>query len=278
MGEYVRPAGLDEALDLLARRPFAVLAGGTDIYPAHVGRPVRDDLLDITGIPALRGIAPRDDHWRIGATTTWSDLLAAGLPPLFDGLKAAAREIGGRQVQNAGTIAGNVCNASPAADGVPVLLALGAEVELAAVGRVSRLPLAAFIAGNRRIVRDPGELVTALLVPRPVHEGRSAFAKLGARRHLVISIVSVAAMIENDGGRAAGVRIAVGACSPVPTRLADLEAALMNMPLDGRLGGRVRMSHLAALTPIDDVRADAAYRMEATLALLARTLNRLGAQ
>ncbi len=166
MGDYLRPRGLEEALQALTR-PFTVLAGGTDFYPARVGRSVTEDVLDIAGIAALRGISETADGWRLGATTTWSELVEASLPPLFDGLKQAAREVGGRQIQNAGTIAGNICNASPAADGVPALLTLDAEVELASRAGTRRLPLAAFITGVRRTALQPGELVVALHVPRP---------------------------------------------------------------------------------------------------------------
>ena len=134
MGVYLRPRRLEEALSALARPPATVLAGGTDFYPARVGRAIDEDVLDIGGIDVLRGITAGPAGWRLGATTTWSELLEADLPPLFDGLKQAAREVGGRQIQNAGTLAGNLCNASPAADGVPGLLALDAEVELAAAG------------------------------------------------------------------------------------------------------------------------------------------------
>ncbi|HZX82545.1 MAG TPA: FAD binding domain-containing protein, partial [Reyranella sp.] len=132
MGVYLRPRRLEEALSALARpsaRPHTVLAGGTDFYPARVGRAIDEDVLDIGGIDVLRGITAGPTGWRLGATTTWSELLEADLPSLFDGLKQAAREVGGRQIQNAGTLAGNICNASPAADGVPGLLALDAEVE-----------------------------------------------------------------------------------------------------------------------------------------------------
>ena len=134
MGVYLRPRRLEEALSALARpsaQPHTVLAGGTDFYPARVGRAIDEDVLDIGGIDVLRGITAGPAGWRLGATTTWSELLEADLPPLFDGLKQAAREVGGRQIQNAGTLAGNICNASPAADGVPGLLALDAEVEIA---------------------------------------------------------------------------------------------------------------------------------------------------
>ena len=105
-----------------------MLAGGTDLYPAHVGRRVAAPLLDITGIAELRGMHRDDRGWTIGATTTWSDVAGAELPPLFDALEGRPpREVGGVQIQNAGTVAGNLCNASPAADGTPVLLALGAS-------------------------------------------------------------------------------------------------------------------------------------------------------
>src|SRR5262252_2699768 len=199
MGDYLRPTRLDEALQALAR-PRTVLAGGTDFYPARVGRAIDDDVLDITAIAALRGISSNAQGWRLGATTTWSELLDTSLPPLFDGLKQAAREVGGRQIQNAGTLAGNLCNASPAADGVPPLLALDAEVELAGPAGSRRLPLGAFITGNRRTALAPGELMVAIHVPKPAHDARSAFYKLGARRYLVISIAMAAATLEIDTG------------------------------------------------------------------------------
>ena len=237
---------LKRRLSALAR-PHTVLAGGTDFYPARVGRAIDEDVLDIGGIAVLRGIAP-SQGWRLGATTTWSELLEADLPPLFDGLKQAAREVGGRQIQNAGTLAGNLCNASPAADGVPCLLALDAEVEIAGpVGR-RRLPLRQFITGVRRTALAPGELVVAIHVPRPGHDARSAFLKLGARRYLVISIAMAAATLEIADGRVAAARIAVGACSPVAERLPALEAALAGAPLDG-LADRVEVAHLAPLSP-----------------------------
>ena len=114
MGVYLRPENLDQALDALSGGGLAIVAGGTDFYPARVGRPLDDDVLDISAIAGLRAIEERDDDWRIGALATWSEVIAADLPPCFDGLKLAAREVGGVQIQNAGTVAGNLCNASPA--------------------------------------------------------------------------------------------------------------------------------------------------------------------
>ncbi|MFN4018092.1 MAG: FAD binding domain-containing protein [Reyranella sp.] len=276
MGDYLRPRGLEEALQALSR-PLTVLAGGTDFYPARVGRAVTEDVLDITGIAALRGISETSAGWRLGATTSWSELVEADLPPMFDGLKQAAREVGGRQIQNSGTIAGNVCNASPAADGVPALLALDSEVELASGDGRRRVPISAFITGVRKTELRPGELVVALHVPRPKHDSRSAFLKLGARRYLVISIAMASVVIEVENRRVAVARVAVGACSPVAQRLPALEEALIGAPVDARLGERVAASQLSPLSPIDDVRGSARYRSDAALVLLRRLLSKVAA-
>jgi CO/xanthine dehydrogenase FAD-binding subunit len=240
----------------------------------RVGRAIDEDVLDISGIADLRGISEGPQGWQLGAATTWSELIETPLPPLFDGLKQAAREVGGRQIQNAGTVAGNLCNASPAADGVPPLLALDAEVELAGRSGRRRLPLSGFITGNRRTVLGTDELLVAIHVPRPSHPARSAFLKLGARRYLVISIVMVGATLEIADGRVANARIAVGACSAVAQRLPLLEAALVGAP-PVALPARVAAEHLAPLSPIDDVRGSAAYRRDAVATLLRRLLRSL---
>jgi CO/xanthine dehydrogenase FAD-binding subunit len=274
MGAYLRPRRLEEALAALSRL-HAVLAGGTDFYPARVGQSVVDDVLDLSGIDSLRGIARTESGWRLGATTTWSEVIDADLPPLFDGLKQAAREVGGRQIQNAGTIAGNLCNASPAADSVPCLLALDAEVEIAGARGDRRLPLSHFITGPRRTVLNADELVTAIHVPLPQHDARSCFLKLGARRYLVISIAMAAAILECADGRVTAARIAIGACSPVAQRLPLLEAALHGAVCDSSLADRLDVSHLAPLSPIDDVRGSAIYRNDAAMTLLRRLLRSL---
>lgn len=271
---YAVPSTVEEALDALASGEARILAGGTDVYPALGDRPLDVDTVDISAIAALRGIARTDDGWRIGALATWTDLLRAALPPAFDGLKAAARELGSVQIQNVATVAGNLCNASPAADGVPPLLVLDAEVEIASAAYTRIVPLAEFITGARRTDLRPGEMVTAVVVRQPPDGACSAFRKLGARRYLVISIAMVAVLVATDGdGRVAAARIAVGSCSPVARRLPALEAALPGMPLDaGLLAAAVKPEHLAPLAPIDDVRATAGYRLEAVAELVGRTL------
>ena len=278
MSIYLRPAGLDDALAALANAKLTVLAGGTDFYPARVGKPIDDDILDISAIASLRGIRDEGNHWRIGATTTWSDIIAAELPPLFDGLNLAAREIGGVQIQNAGTLAGNLCNASPAADGVPPLLALDARVEIADTGGSTSVALADFILGNRKTLLRPEQLLSAILIPKPVHPARSHFVKLGARKYLVVSIVIVAATLEVEAGRVRTARVVVGAASAVAQRLPLLEAALIGERCDASLDQHVKAEHLAPLAPIDDVRASRDYRLDAGLTLLRRVLSQLGAR
>ena len=107
MASYLRPTSLQDALEALGDSPRVIVAGGTDYYPARVGKPLDDDVLDVTAIDGLRAIEETDDSFRIGALTTWTDVIRADLPPAFDMLKEAAREVGSVQIQTAGTLAGN---------------------------------------------------------------------------------------------------------------------------------------------------------------------------
>lgn len=272
---YARPRTVEEAVAALAAPRALILCGGTDVFPAHVARPLDRPIVDISGIAALRGLAAEGDFIRLGAATTWTDVIAAPLPPAFMALKQAAREVGSIQIQNRGTIGGNLCNASPAADGVPPLLILDAEVEITGGGGRRHLPLSSFITGYRRTALAPGEFASAIRVPTPAAESRSAFVKLGARRYLVISIVMVAALIARDGeGRIARARIAVGAASDVARRLTRLEDDLIGLGASERPSSVAAAHHLAGLSPIDDVRATARYRSDAALALIREALDR----
>lgn len=271
-GAYERPQSLAAALALTGAGAWRFLGGGTDLYPATAGRTLAGDVLDLTGIDELQGIEIGRAGLRIGACTRWSEIASATLPPALTALQQAACEVGGRQIQNAGTIGGNLCNASPAADGVPPLLALGAEVELASATGMRRLGLGDFITGPRRTALGQGEILAAVVIPRTGLMGRSRFLKLGARAYLVISIAAVAVRLVEREGRVAEAAIAVGACSPLARRLAAVEAALIDQPLAG-LGARVRdLDVAAALAPIDDVRASAAYRLTAAAELVRRAV------
>jgi CO/xanthine dehydrogenase FAD-binding subunit len=300
MTAYHQPTSVAAALTHLRDDPsLTVVAGATDVYPAWTGDVAKGGarghrgVLDVSKLSALRGIEDRGDHWWLGALTTWSDIARADhLPPLFDGLKAAAREIGGIQIQNRGTIAGNIVTASPAGDSIPCLLALDADVECVG-GTEFRVPLERFITGYRKTILD-GELVTGIRVPKA--NGHGHFLKLGARRYLVISIAMVAATFEleaspttdisgdpisfrhpREGGDPSthqprivrSARIAVGACSAVAQRLPALERALIGRRLDPAI---VTAEHLAHLAPIDDVRASGDYRRAAARQLVADLL------
>jgi CO/xanthine dehydrogenase FAD-binding subunit len=276
---YLRPGGLEEAVAALADGSYTVLAGGTDFYPARVGRAVTESVLDITALEGLRGIHEDDDGYRIGALTTWTDVLRKPLPPLFDGLKLAAREVGGVQIQNAGTLCGNLCNASPAADGVPPLLAMKATVELASAAGHRRIALDDFVLGNRQTARRPDELVVALRLPRASEAARSTFLKLGARKYLVISIAMVALVLDFDAdGAIAEARVAVGSCAARAQRLPAVEAALTGQAFDGNLTARIGEEQFEPLSPIDDIRGTAAYRREAAVLLVQRAIEGLLAE
>jgi len=273
MGRYARPGTLTEALDLMAQGGRRLLAGGTDLYPGS-GPTLSGDILDLTGVDRFTGLEPAaDSGLRIGACTTWSQIADADLPPALDALRVAARQVGGRQIQNVGTIGGNLCNASPAADGVPPLLAADARVELVSPRGIRDLPLAEFIIGPRQTALRPDEALAAVLIPGAALTGRSAFVKLGARAYLVISIAMVAARIVTEAGRVREAAIAVGACSAVARRLPVVEAGLKGASAS-EIADRIDPAEVAAaLAPIDDVRATAAYRAGAAAELVHRAVN-----
>lgn len=269
---YARPATVTEAIRALQSGGARALAGGTDLYPATQAQTLAGPVVDLTAIPALRGMSRTPHGLRIGACTTWSEIDETALPPALAALQQAARQVGGRQIQNAGTIGGNLCNASPAADGVPPLLACDAAVELAGPDGTRQMPLGDFITGPRRTALGAGEILTAILIPERGLAGSSLFLKLGARAHLVISITMVAARLVVRDGRIADVALSVGSCSPVARRLPVVEARLIGLsPQDA--AARITPDAIAPhLAPIDDIRATAAYRAEAAATLLSRAV------
>jgi CO/xanthine dehydrogenase FAD-binding subunit len=271
---YLRPRTLNLAVDALGEPGAQVLAGGTDFYPALGERWISTPVVDITAVREIKGIAREQDYFRIGGGTTWTEVLQTALPRCFDALKSAAREIGSVQIQNRATVAGNLCNASPAADSVPPLLALDAQVELVSSTGIRQVPLADFIVGNRKTLRTASEILTAVIVPRTVEDATSVFLKLGARRYLVISIAMVAAVVAVDErGRVRDARVAVGSCSVRAQRLTGLERALIGAPARRGLGAIASLGHLEPLSAIDDVRGTAAFRLDAALTLVRRALD-----
>jgi CO/xanthine dehydrogenase FAD-binding subunit len=271
---FLQPASLSAAIDLLAQHQGRLLAGGTDFFPGINAAPESRPIIDISRVPELCAIRIDGDDIRLGAGATWSEIVATPLPAGFDALKAAAREIGSIQIQNRGTIGGNLCNASPAADSVPPLLTLDARVEIASASGQRVMPLGDFIHGNRRTALEPGEILTAVLVPRQQAERFTThFVKLGARRYLVISIAMIAVALERAAdGAIAQVRVAIGSCSVVAQRLPQVETALIGARSVSDIASAVTPARLVTLSPIDDVRATADYRRDTAATLIRRAV------
>ncbi len=270
---YERPRTLERALELMGETRVAVVCGGTDFYPERLYQHRQEFVVDVSSIDALRGVTRDATGWRIGATTTWSDVRDTAMPDAFDGLRTAARQVGAAQIQNAGTVAGNICTASPAGDGIPPLLTLNAQVELHSLRSTRVVDLARYLTGYRTTDRREDELVTAIIIPEPGTNSRGAFVKFGQRSSLVISTVMIAALVEFDDDRIDTARVAVGACSPVAARLAGVEVALVGVKAESStLLKSVREVNMSELTPIDDVRASSAYRTRVTPQLIVDAL------
>jgi len=269
---YLAPTTLQQALAALGGpRGATVLAGGTDLMPqGRAGRvPAAGTLLNIRHIAALEGIALEGGTLVLGALARIADferdaLVRAHAPLLAE----VADHFASPQVRNAATLGGNVCNASPAGDTLPALLALDAEVELASLGsagaiRTRRLPLEAFFAGPGRTRREPHELLTAVRVQLAPAPRVTRFFKAGTRPALDISPVAIAFAAQRDAqGRLGAVRLAFGAVGPTPLRARQAEALLEGRRLDGALALEAAQVAAGEAAPIDDVRASAWYRRE----------------
>ena len=268
---FENPVELQEAYSILATGDWKVLAGGTDFYPSLNGRVPQSNVLDITNLKSIKGIS-RDDNgdWHIGALSTWTDVIEEDLPSSFEGLKLSAREVGSVQIQNRATVVGNICNASPAADGVPPLLTLGAQVNIGSLAGERHMPLGDFIQGNRKTALKPGEIVIGLVLPANSTTGVSSFLKLGARKYLVISISMVASRIHVSDGRISDA--ARWVCSLVAQRLSNLESLIIGREATSDIVELIKEDHFTNLAPIDDVRATKEYRMHAAKEMVARVL------
>jgi CO/xanthine dehydrogenase FAD-binding subunit len=265
--QYVVPQSVEEATEVLAGGDVSVFAGGTDLMvQARLGaKTLRPVLMNIGRIPKLRGIAVEGGEVRIGALTTVTELLESdAIRAAAPVLSRAADCFGSPQVRNAATIGGNLANASPAADLVPPLLVLEAQVDLASWadgGVVTRtVPLEAFFSGPGETVMRPGELLTFVRFPGPEPGTVAVFGKCGARPALDIAIVSVGIAGVKDNGSLRRVRVAFGAVAPTPIRGHKTEAALEGTSLDDEQIDAIARGACAEIAPISDVRASAWYR------------------
>lgn len=257
---YHRPATVEEAVRLLAEDPEArPLAGGSDLMiQMRLGHRTPSTVVDLSAIGALRGIAA---DGRIGAATTMRDLLMdAHVAERLVALREAADLLGGRQVQNVATLAGNVCNASPAAETSGPLLVHDTVVEIAGPDGVREVPIADLWAGPGRTALGPGEIVVAFRPQRT--EGRSAYRRLELRRSVDIAVVAASARIAVSDGAIVEAAVAVTAVAPTAIRVPAAEEILVGTPV-AELPDKadaVRRAVAGSAAPIDDARASAAYR------------------
>lgn len=269
---YLRARTLEEVLHRLAEHPQPhVICGATDLFADPALHPGRSAWVDISRVDALRAIERRDGIVRIGAAATWDAIAATAWLPAA--LRQAAAAIGSRQIRVQGSIGGNLCHASPAADGVPPLLALDALVELASARGVRRLPLAAFLLGRRRTALLADELLAAVTFAPPHAQARTAFVKCTNRDGTAIAVVSAAVRLSiARDGILEDLAISVGGVSEVPRRMRALEAALAGKHRAERALA-IETAALAELAPIDDCRAPAAHRIHIARVAIARAFN-----
>ncbi len=279
--DFYRPGSLTEALEVLTRDGKNVpLAGGTNIMVNMKRAPLEADrVVDLTGIEDLAEIDGDDERLILGAGVTLARLLewrpsgAGGVQGL---LRPMAAAFAGPLIRNLATVGGNLCDASPAADLSPPLLALGARIRLESAREGARsVSLEDFFLGARQTVRRPDELLTAIEIPRPDPQMRCFYFKLGKRKADAISIVSVAVTLQLESGIIEKARIALGAVAPVAMRASGAEAILRGQrPKDSTLVAAASAA-AAEARPIDDFRATASYRREMIETLVARGLRRM---
>jgi len=259
------PRDLKSALHLLSAdpdrcRPFA---GGTDLMVLlESGKLPPGRYVSLWALSELRGITITADHVVLGALTTYTDVLSHQLlRSEFPLLCAAARQTGGIATQNRGTLAGNIANASPAADSPPALLVYDAELELLSTAGVRRVPYDRFHSGYKVMDLRPGEIISRIHLPRTHSAWRQAYRKVGTRHAQAISKVCLAAAIDLDVTRTRDVRIALGSVAPMVVRCVHAEAALRGRTLDRDVALAATKALTLDITPIDDMRSTARYRM-----------------
>jgi carbon-monoxide dehydrogenase medium subunit len=274
--DFINAESLEHAVEVLADRggDITVLAGGTDVMVDYLrGDSDPSALLHVRPISALEGLAA-NGRTEIGALTThWSLTNDAHIRSEHASLAEAAGTVGGRQTQNVGTLAGNVVNASPAADTIPPLLVANAEVSLASATGTRRLPLSEFLIDRKLTARRPDELMTTISLERPAPGTGEVYLKLGRRSSMEVAIVGLAARIAfSDEGVAGDVRLAVCSAAPTPFRASEAESLLTGTSLPDEAVAEAGRLLQSAAAPIDDARASAAYRSRVLPALLRRAV------
>ncbi|MCI0666309.1 MAG: xanthine dehydrogenase family protein subunit M [Acidobacteria bacterium] len=272
-------SSLDEAYELLARRgsEATIIAGGTDLMVALNARSLdASEFIDIWRLNELRGVSDEGETIRIGALTTYTQLIKSPLiQQSLPSLVEASRTIGAIQIQNRGTIGGNIINASPAGDSLPVLAAFDAEVEIGSIRGVRRIDLNRFYPGYRKTVMEPDEILLAVRSRKLKPNERAFFLKVGARRAQAISKIVMAVNARTTRHVIDSINIALGSVAPTVIRAVETESLLTNETLDATIIDRARRTISREVTPITDVRSTEHYRRTVTGNALAKILRRL---
>ncbi|MCU1499477.1 MAG: putative xanthine dehydrogenase FAD-binding subunit [Acidimicrobiales bacterium] len=274
--DVLLPTTVSEVVAARAEHPDALLlAGGTDLMVGvNAGWTNPSSVIALRGVAELAGWCRQGDQLVIGAGVTYGRLLASDLAALAPGLAQASRTVGSPQIRNAGTIGGNLGTSSPAGDTLPVLLALGATIELAGPDGTRSLPMERFTIGPKRSALGPAEVITVVRIP--VATGAQQYRKVGVRNAMVIAVASVALVVDTAARR---VGIGLGSVGPVPMP-APAAAAFAAEAIDWATGTLVEPSAAARFgelvaseaSPIDDHRSTAAYRRHAIGVLASRCL------
>jgi len=268
-----RPTSLSEALELMgALESVKPIAGGTDLLPLMRDRAVIvEEIVDIQELHELKGITVEDGTLRIGALATLTEVLESPLvaekAPI---LREAVGQIGSVQTRNQGTLAGNICNASPAADSAPALMVLGAQARVSSARGVREVPVDEIFAGPKMNSLAKDELVTEILIPELPSGSGAAFEKLGRRRGITLAVVNAAVYLAMDGKKCVDARIALGAIAATPIRLPEVEASYKGKELTPEAIEESSRACYALVSPVDDVRASADYRREMACVLVKR--------
>jgi carbon-monoxide dehydrogenase medium subunit len=278
--DLLRPATLTEALEVLASEmPRVVpLAGGTNlVVDLRDRRRAPPRLMDIARLRELKGISAGDGEVVVGGGVTIGELLANPLVCNYGKpLRQAAASLGNPLVRNRATVAGNVVNASPAADTVPPLMALGAEVRLVSRRGTRFVPLCDFFVGVNETLLADDELVQSVRWPLPPSSSEARFYKIGLRRADACSVINGAAMIAwDDAGECSEARIVIGAAAPRPLRALEAEKAILGHPLRPGVVDEAARLAAAATSPIDDVRGTASYRRRMAEVIVRRLLTEI---
>ena len=264
-----------ECLSLMEQFPKAkILAGGTDLLVRLKDEMNQHDIIDISHLKELKGISIADDKIKISALTTFSELIENEIiAENADVLVQAAEIIGSSQIRNRGTIGGNIANASPAGDSIPPLFVLEAEIEISGKNGTRIIPIKDFFKGPGRTILKKCEIISSVIIPKN-KDYRGAFVRLGQRKSLAISKVSLAALFKVEDERITETRIALGAVAPTVIRASKTEKFLIGKKLNDETISEAEKIICDEVSPISDIRSIAEYRKEMCGELLEQAITR----